>query len=72
VTRDRRRWTIAGLSSGGYGAVDIGLRHPGLFGAIESWSGYYRPFRDGPLRDATRAELSAHVPAALRYGLSGR
>src|SRR5260221_9512692 len=29
---------IAGLSAGGFGAVDIGLRHPSLFGTIESWS----------------------------------
>jgi enterochelin esterase-like enzyme len=65
VTRDHRAWTIAGLSSGGYGAVDIGLRHPRLFGTLESWSGYYRPYRDGPLRDADRAELAAHDPTLL-------
>ena len=65
ATRDHRRWTIAGLSSGGYGAVDIALRHPRLFRAIESWSGYYRPYRDGPLRDATAAEMAAHDPTLL-------
>jgi S-formylglutathione hydrolase FrmB len=65
TTPDHRRWTIGGLSSGGYGAVDIALRHPSLFGTIESWSGYYRPYRDGPLRDASRAELAAHDPTLL-------
>ena len=65
VTRDRRRWMIGGLSSGGYGAVDIALRHPRLFGTVESWSGYYRPYRDGPFRDASRAELAAHDPTLL-------
>jgi len=65
VARNHRLWMIAGLSSGGYGAVDIGLRHPGLFGTIESWSGYYRPYRDGPLRDASRAQLAAHDPTLL-------
>jgi S-formylglutathione hydrolase FrmB len=34
---------IAGLSEGGYGAVDIALHHPGEFSVVESWSGYERP-----------------------------
>ena len=37
---------LAGLSADGYGAVDIGLRHRGLFGTLEAWSGYFTPFRD--------------------------
>jgi S-formylglutathione hydrolase FrmB len=56
---------LAGLSAGGFGAVDIGLRHPGLFGTLESWSGYFTPVADGPLRHATRAELAAHDPTLL-------
>jgi len=31
---------IAGLSEGGYGALDIALHHPREFRVIESWSGY--------------------------------
>ncbi len=31
---------IAGLSEGGYGALNIGLHHPGEFSVLESWSGY--------------------------------
>ncbi len=31
---------IAGLSEGGYGALNIGLHHPSEFGLLESWSGY--------------------------------
>ena len=31
---------LAGLSEGGYGALNIGLHHPGEFGVLESWSGY--------------------------------
>jgi enterochelin esterase-like enzyme len=35
---------IGGLSSGGYGALNIALHHPGEFRVIESWSGYtYAP-----------------------------
>ncbi len=33
---------IAGLSEGGYGALNIGLHHPGEFTLLESWSGYVR------------------------------
>jgi enterochelin esterase-like enzyme len=35
------RWrALAGLSEGGYGALNIGLQHPHEFGVLESWSGY--------------------------------
>ena len=37
-----RGWArgIAGLSEGGYGALNIAIHHPGEFRLIESWSGY--------------------------------
>ncbi len=56
---------IAGLSAGGFGAVDIGLRHPQLFGAIEAWSAYFSPLHDGPFRHAPTAVLSANDPTKL-------
>ena len=31
---------LGGLSEGGYGALNIGLHHPGMFSVLESWSGY--------------------------------
>jgi enterochelin esterase-like enzyme len=31
---------IGGLSAGGYGALNIGLHHPGEFALVQSWSGY--------------------------------
>lgn len=34
---------IAGLSEGGYGALDIALHHPREFSVVESWSGYEKP-----------------------------
>ena len=58
---------IAGLSAGGFGAVDIGLRHPSLFGTIESWSGYFTPVPDGPFKHATRTVLAAHNPTRLVF-----
>ena len=46
---------IGGLSEGGYGALNIGLHHPGRFRVIESWSGYQRA-------DSSR-------PTAVRFAL---
>ena len=46
---------LAGLSAGGFGAVYIAMRHPSLFGVVESWSGYFHPLRDGPLGPETAA-----------------
>jgi hypothetical protein len=63
--RDARARAIAGVSAGAFGAVDIALRHVGLFGTAESWEGYFRPFRDGPFEHASVATLAAHDPALL-------
>ena len=63
ATRSGR--TVAGLSAGGYGAMDIGLRSPLVFGSIESWSGYFHPLRDGPFRHATSRDLAGNDPALL-------
>ncbi len=32
---------LVGLSAGGYGAMNIGLRNLDQFGAVQSWSGYF-------------------------------
>ena len=53
VLHTRSARTLAGLSAGGYGAVDIGLRHPGLFGTLEAWSGSFT------------SSSAAHDPALL-------
>ena len=55
---------IAGLSMGGYGALNIGLHHLDTFGTIESWSGYYKQTRTGVFANATPAQLSFNSPAA--------
>jgi len=46
-------------------AFDIGLRNPRLFGALESWSGYFHPLHDKPFKDAGAAELRANNPKLL-------
>jgi enterochelin esterase-like enzyme len=50
---------IAGLSEGGYGALNIGLHYPGEYGLLESWSGY--------MRAETRAPIFGGSPALLAY-----
>lgn len=56
---------IAGLSAGGFGAVDIGVRNPAVFGTIMSWSGYFQPLHDGPFKHASQAVLAANDPTLL-------
>ena len=63
--RTARARAIAGVSAGAYGAVDIALRHVGVFGAAESWEGYFHPFPDGPFKNASRATLAAHDPVLI-------
>jgi len=58
--RDR---AIAGLSEGGYGALNIGLHYPGEFGVIESWSGYTGASRAPRYFNHHPALLAANSPA---------
>jgi len=39
--RDARHRAIAGFSMGGYGAMNLALRHPDLFGQVVSIAGYF-------------------------------
>jgi len=57
---------LIGLSAGGYGAFNVGLRHLQTFGAVESWSGYFvatDPSGRHVLKLASpQAQRSASVP----------
>jgi enterochelin esterase-like enzyme len=53
---------IAGLSEGGYGALNIAFHHPNEFGVIESWSGYERADRIASIFDDDKRLLSANSP----------
>jgi enterochelin esterase-like enzyme len=55
---------IAGLSEGGYGALNIGLHHPGEFTLLESWSGYMRADRMPGIFGHSAAALAYNSPAA--------
>ena len=54
---------LAGLSEGGYGALNIGLHHPGEFAVLESWSGYQRADPIRSIFGADRAALRWNSPS---------
>jgi enterochelin esterase-like enzyme len=53
---------IAGLSEGGYGALNIAIHHPGEFRVVESWSGYERADRVPSVFGRSTAELARNTP----------
>jgi enterochelin esterase-like enzyme len=53
---------LAGLSEGGYGAINIGIHHPGEFATIESWSGYARADDVGAVFGHRRTLLAHNTP----------
>ena len=64
TNRARRDRAIAGLSEGAYGAANIALHNPRLFGTFESWSGYFEQTPTLPFTGASRAQLYANSPSA--------
>jgi S-formylglutathione hydrolase FrmB len=56
---------IAGLSEGGFGAIDIALHHPREFSVVESWSGYERPDKLRSIFGSNLQLLSANDPRLL-------
>jgi len=53
---------LGGLSEGGYGALNIGLHHPGEFRVLESWSGYERADKLKSIFGDDRQLLSTNSP----------
>ncbi len=53
---------LGGLSEGGYGALNIGLHHPGEFKVLESWSGYARADDIRSIFGRGRSLLAANTP----------
>jgi enterochelin esterase-like enzyme len=69
---DRDHRVIAGLSEGGYGAVDLALRHLDVFGGVQGWSGYYTETPTGPFAGASPSTLRAYSPSAYVGSLGPR
>ncbi|MGH2869995.1 MAG: alpha/beta hydrolase-fold protein [Solirubrobacteraceae bacterium] len=69
---DRGHRVIAGFSAGAYGATNITLHQPGIFGGVQSWSGYYRQSRTGVFAHASRAQLAYDSPLQYVHALGRR
>lgn len=54
---------IGGLSMGGFGAMNIALHHPDVFGAVISLGGYYQA--EGDIWGPNAAYIQQNSPAAL-------
>jgi enterochelin esterase-like enzyme len=71
--RRRAGRALIGLSAGGYGAFNVGLRALNTFGAVESWSGYFAatdPVGDKILElGSKQADNDARAPSGP--GLAG-
>jgi enterochelin esterase-like enzyme len=73
--RGRDGRALVGLSAGGYGAMNVGLRNLQHFGAVQSWSGYFvatNPAGTQVLKlGSAQADAAAKVPrgAALKSQL---
>jgi len=65
--RDADGWAIAGLSEGGYCAIQIGLRHPDLYGAIGDYSGGEGPSVAGGIRQLFSGSVQDAEQDAARY-----
>ncbi len=59
---------LVGLSAGGYGAFNIGLRNLSMFAAVESWSGYFAATNPSGTQvlnlGSAQANAAATVPSA--------
>ena len=53
---------IAGLSEGGYGALNIAFQHPREFGVVESWSGYEQAAKIRSIFGQDSNALAANSP----------
>jgi enterochelin esterase-like enzyme len=72
TVNDRQGRGIAGLSEGGFGALNITLHHLGLFSVAESWSGYFNETRSGPFSSEPSSVIRANSPAKYVPGLAGQ
>jgi enterochelin esterase-like enzyme len=69
---NRRGRIVAGLSEGGYGAINVALHHLRTFSGFESWSGYYVQPGGYPFTGRYKARIPANSPALYVSRLSGQ
>jgi enterochelin esterase-like enzyme len=59
---------LLGLSAGGYGAMNIGVRNLATFGAVESWSGYFEATDPSGQHKLDLGSAQANAAAAVPRG----
>jgi enterochelin esterase-like enzyme len=70
--RDRSGRIVAGLSEGGYGAINVALHHLRTFSGFESWSGYYVQPGGYPFVGKYVKRIAANSPALYVSRLHGQ
>ena len=60
--RDEAHRAIAGFSMGGYGAMNLALRHPSLFGQVVSIAGYFHPDDESGIFQGQNGLVAANDP----------
>lgn len=63
---------LAGLSEGGYGALNIGFHHPGEFRVLESWSGYQQADPIRSIFGVDRSLLARNSPSLTVGAVAAR
>ncbi len=69
--RDRSRRAIAGFSMGGYGAVNLALRHPDLYGQVVPIAGYFHVDDTSGVFGNQLAAIDANTPELHLAGARG-
>jgi hypothetical protein len=71
VSTTPSEWAVSGISSGGYCAANLALRHPSMWGASGIISGYFRP-EDGPAAQVLNNQVAedANDPLLLARALT--
>lgn len=65
---ERSGRALIGFSAGGFGAMNIGLRHLSTYGAVESWSGYFEATDPSGLRILDFGSAAANAQARVTHG----
>jgi predicted esterase len=70
--RDLEHRAIAGFSMGGFGAMNLGLRHPDLYGSIVSMAGYFHVDDPSGMFGTDLSALRANTPELHVSAARGR
>ncbi|WP_051966759.1 alpha/beta hydrolase [Kitasatospora mediocidica] len=72
VSADPRAWAVAGDSTGGYCALKLALKHPGVYRTAVSLAGYYKAAEDPATGDLFDGSAQRRQEADLLWRLAHR